>query len=64
MSWLTDAGTGLFVASGKSLSNGGPASVLIAYSLIGMMLFCTVQALGEMAVMPPILTQHMLLGAC
>ncbi|KAK3168014.1 hypothetical protein OEA41_004460 [Lepraria neglecta] len=47
-------GTGLFVASGKSLSNGGPASVLIAYSLIGMMLFCTVQALGELAVIFPV----------
>lgn len=47
-------GTGLFVASGKSLSNGGPASVLIAYSLIGVMLFCTVQALGEMAVLFPV----------
>ena len=49
-----DVGTGLFVASGKSLSNGGPASVIIAYSLIGMMLFCTVQALGEMAVLFPV----------
>lgn len=47
-------GTGLFVASGKSLSTGGPASVLIAYSLIGIMLFCTVQALGEMAVLFPV----------
>ena len=54
LSGLTDVGTGLFVASGKSLSNGGPASVLIAYSLIGMMLFCTVQALGEMAVILPV----------
>ena len=50
----TFTGTGLFVASGKSLSNGGPASVLIAYSLIGIMLFCTVQALGEMAVIFPV----------
>lgn len=36
------------------MSNGGPASVLIAYSLIGIMLFCTVQALGEMAVIFPV----------
>lgn len=36
------------------MSNGGPASVLIAYSLIGMMLFCTVQALGELAVIFPV----------
>ena len=48
------AGTGLFVASGKALSNGGPASLLIAYSLIGIMLYCTIQALGEMAVLFPV----------
>ena len=50
----TDIGTGLFVASGKALSTGGPASLLIAYSLIGIMLYCTVQALGEMAVVFPV----------
>lgn len=47
-------GTGLFVGSGKVLSTGGPASVLIAYALIGCMLFCTVHALGEMAVLFPV----------
>ena len=47
-------GTGLFVASGKALSTGGPASLLIAYALIGVMLYCTVQALGEMAVCLPV----------
>jgi amino acid permease len=48
------AGTGLFVASGKSLNMGGPASVLIAYGFIGVMLWCTVQALGELAVAFPV----------
>ena len=47
-------GTGLFVGSGKSLSNGGPASLLIAYMIIGIMLYCTVHALGEMAVAFPV----------
>jgi len=47
-------GTGLFVASGKTLSQGGPASVLLAYMFIGVMLYCTVQALGEMAVVFPV----------
>ncbi|KAK1835607.1 general amino-acid permease GAP1 [Podospora conica] len=47
-------GTGLFVASGKSLNMGGPASVLIAYGFIGVMLYCTVQALGELAVAFPV----------
>ena len=44
----------MFVASGKSLSIGGPASVLIAYCFIGMMLYFTMQALGELAVAFPV----------
>lgn len=47
-------GTGLFVGSGGALRNGGPAGVLIAYILIGMMIYCTVQALGELAITFPI----------
>ncbi|KAI9375455.1 amino acid permease-domain-containing protein [Aspergillus egyptiacus] len=47
-------GTGLFVGSGRVLATGGPASLLIAYALIGCMLYCTVHALGEMAVIFPV----------
>lgn len=47
-------GTGLFVASGRALNAGGPASLLIAFSLIGLMMYCTVHALGEMAVLYPV----------
>lgn len=47
-------GTGLFVGSGAALEAGGPASLIIAYGLIGVMLFCTVQALGELAVAFPV----------
>ncbi|KAK3117685.1 histidine permease [Teratosphaeriaceae sp. CCFEE 6253] len=47
-------GTGLFVGSGSALAAGGPASVVIAFSLIGIMLYCTVHALGEMAVLFPV----------
>lgn len=47
-------GTGLFVGSGGALAVGGPASVIIAFILIGIMLYCTVHALGEMAVLFPV----------
>ncbi|GAD94074.1 amino acid permease (Gap1), putative [Paecilomyces variotii No. 5] len=47
-------GTGLFVGSGVVLNTGGPAALLIAYILIGIMLYCTVHALGEMAVLFPV----------
>ncbi|KKY17396.1 putative amino acid permease [Phaeomoniella chlamydospora] len=47
-------GTGLFVGSGKALATGGPASLLIAFSLIGVMLYCTMHALGELCVLFPV----------
>ncbi|KAF4625775.1 hypothetical protein G7Y89_g12389 [Cudoniella acicularis] len=47
-------GTGLFVTSGAALSGGGPASLIIAYGIIGILMFCTVQALGELAVQFPV----------
>lgn len=47
-------GTGLFVASGKALAVGGPASLLLAFSIVGTMLYCTCQALGELAVIYPL----------
>ncbi len=47
-------GTGLFVGSGGALAIGGPASLVIAFVLIGIMLYCTVHALGEMAVLFPV----------
>ncbi|KAK6343829.1 hypothetical protein TWF696_007487 [Orbilia brochopaga] len=47
-------GTGLFVGSGGALESGGPASLVIGFILIGVMLFFTVHALGEMAVLYPV----------
>ncbi|EGV64053.1 glyceraldehyde-3-phosphate dehydrogenase 1 [Yamadazyma tenuis] len=47
-------GTGLFVGSGGAMRNGGPAGVLIAYFLIGTMMYTTVQSLGELAITFPV----------
>lgn len=47
-------GTGLFVGSGQALANGGPASLVVAYCLVGIMMYCTVHCLGEMAVLFPV----------
>ncbi|EPY53027.1 hypothetical protein SPOG_04755 [Schizosaccharomyces cryophilus OY26] len=47
-------GTGLFVGSGSSLAKGGPASVIIDYTLIGIMMFFTVYSLGELAIAYPL----------
>jgi lysine-specific permease len=42
-------GTGLFVASGKAIATGGPAGAMLAYMLIGAMVYCVIMSLGEMA---------------
>jgi len=42
-------GAGLFVGSGSALSSGGPASLVIDFIIIGIMLLLTVNALGELA---------------
>jgi len=47
-------GAGFFVGSGGALSTGGPASLLIDFLIIGVMMFNVVYALGEMAIMYPV----------
>jgi yeast amino acid transporter len=44
-------GAGLFVGSGGALASGGPASLVIGYIIIGVMLLFTVTSLGELATM-------------
>lgn len=47
-------GTGLFLGTGKSLATGGPASMLICYAIIGVIVYLTMIALGEMTAFIPI----------
>ncbi|KAK4938485.1 hypothetical protein LTR10_021114 [Elasticomyces elasticus] len=47
-------GAGLFVGSGGALRTGGPGSVLLGFIIVGFMLLCTMQALGELAVLYPV----------
>ncbi|KAK6064259.1 amino acid permease [Seiridium cupressi] len=47
-------GTGLFLGTGKSLATGGPASILIAYAIVGGIVFTTMLSLGEMAAFIPV----------
>lgn len=47
-------GTGLFVASGATISQAGPGGALLAYALIGIMVFFLMQSLGEMATYLPV----------
>lgn len=47
-------GTGLFVASGATISQAGPGGALVAYALIGFMVWLVMQSLGEMAAYLPV----------
>ncbi|KAI9364077.1 amino acid permease/ SLC12A domain-containing protein [Pilaira anomala] len=47
-------GTGLFMASGKAISGGGPGGALVGYALVGLLVFCVMMSLGEMAAYIPV----------
>ncbi len=40
-------GTGLFVASGATISQAGPGGALLSYMLIGLMVYFLMTSLGE-----------------
>ncbi|KAF2089575.1 amino acid permease [Saccharata proteae CBS 121410] len=47
-------GPGLLVGSGNALHLGGPAGVLISFSLVGVIVFFVMQSLGELATLIPV----------
>ena len=47
-------GTGLFVASGATISQAGPAGALLSYILIGAMVYFLMTSLGELAAFMPV----------
>jgi amino acid transporter len=47
-------GCGLFISSGVALKTGGPGAVVLDFCIIGLMMFCTVNAMGELATLFPV----------
>lgn len=47
-------GTGLFLASGGAIHTAGPGGALVAYAVIGMMVFYLMTSLAEMAAYMPV----------
>ncbi|KAJ1932589.1 hypothetical protein EC988_009408, partial [Linderina pennispora] len=47
-------GTGLFVGSGSSLGQAGPAGALVAYMICAMMVLAVLQSLAELATYMPV----------
>ncbi|RFU27162.1 hypothetical protein B7463_g9187, partial [Scytalidium lignicola] len=46
-------GPGLLVGAGGALSNGGPASLIIGFGVVGIIAFSIMQSLGEMTTLYP-----------
>ncbi|RJS62395.1 amino acid permease [Bacillus sp. PK3_68] len=47
-------GTGLFVSSGSAISTAGPGGALVAYVLVGIMIYFVMNSLGELASFLPV----------
>ncbi|EKM79648.1 hypothetical protein AGABI1DRAFT_74756 [Agaricus bisporus var. burnettii JB137-S8] len=47
-------GTGLFLGTGSSLAQGGPASILICYTIVGFIVYVTLLLLGELGTQYPV----------
>ncbi|KAL3421550.1 amino acid permease [Phlyctema vagabunda] len=46
-------GTGLFVGTGAALSKAGPLGLLLAYTIVGGILWCVMESIGELATLFP-----------
>ncbi|KAI2631286.1 amino acid permease-like protein [Xylaria nigripes] len=46
-------GPGLLVGSGTALSGGGPASLIIGFGIVGIIVFSVMQSLGELTTLYP-----------
>lgn len=46
-------GTGLFIGAGAAYAKAGPAGLLLAYCIVGMVLWCVMQSIAELATLIP-----------
>lgn len=46
-------GTGLIIGTGNALATSGPGSILISYSVVGLLCYVVMTSLGEMATWLP-----------
>ncbi|KAF4339913.1 amino acid polyamine transporter I [Fusarium beomiforme] len=50
----SNVGSGLFIATGKALANGGPGTMFIAYLIVCSGVWANMQTLGEMTISFPV----------
>ncbi|BDD56096.1 hypothetical protein MPDQ_007604 [Monascus purpureus] len=53
MAIIPTIGTGVFIAAGQALAVGGPASLLISYGFISILVYCMTTAVGEISAHRP-----------
>lgn len=46
-------GTGLFIGAGSAYASAGPAGLLLAYCIVGLILWCVMQSISELATLIP-----------
>lgn len=46
-------GTGLFVGTGAAYAKAGPAGLLLAFAIVGIVLWCVMQSIAELATLLP-----------
>jgi len=49
MGFCSGIGTGLFIGTGAAYAKAGPAGLLLAYLVVGSVLWCVMQSIGELA---------------
>ncbi|KZF20858.1 putative amino acid permease [Xylona heveae TC161] len=47
-------GTGLFIGTGSAYAKAGPAGLLLAYIIVGFILWCVMQSISELATLFPV----------
>ncbi|OAA43264.1 Amino acid/polyamine transporter I [Metarhizium rileyi] len=47
-------GTGLFLATGKALANGGPLGLVLSYGIVGMLMCAVVLSVAELSALVPL----------
>ncbi|GAA5941053.1 hypothetical protein JCM21900_001741 [Sporobolomyces salmonicolor] len=47
-------GTGLFIGTGSALAKAGPLGLLLAFIIVGMILWCVMESIGELATLLPV----------
>ncbi|KAG8419722.1 hypothetical protein J3458_004565 [Metarhizium acridum] len=47
-------GTGLFLATGRALANGGPLGLVLSYGIVGMLMCAVVVSIAELSALVPL----------